>query len=187
MNTYRETGPMRPEIHPDNLDKRSGWLMARYEIVIKRDADAVWKYIYDPKTWTASNPDEHRGLVFFNDENRPKTGVGFHQKESVAGVPADLYGNILLAEPPNVCVWSGVARYRLFGFIPFSVPEAGVVRQEKAAGGVLLSHTVFLNIPGTPFGSLLFSISRRFSQRPGYLPHTFKELLYFKRQLEKTV
>jgi len=136
MQRYRELASMRPEFHRDHLDGHSGWLTARYEIVIKRDAESIWEYIYDPKTWTASNPDEHTGLLFYNEEDRPKTDVAFHQKESVAGVPADLRGHILFAKRPDICVWNGVARYRLFGFVPFFVPEAGVLRQENADAGL---------------------------------------------------
>ena len=185
MQRYRELASMRPEFHRDHLDGHSGWLTARYEIVIKRDAESIWEYIYDPKTWTASNPDEHMGLLFYNEEDRPKTAVAFHQKESVAGVPADLRGHILFAKRPDICVWNGVARYRLFGFVPFFVPEAGVLRQENADGGTLLSHTVYLHIPNSILGRLLLFLSARFAKRRGYIPHTFKELLYFKRQLEK--
>jgi hypothetical protein len=178
---YGDLASMRPEIHRDHLDEHSGWLTARYEIVIKRDAESIWEYVHDPRTWTASNPDEHMGLVFYNEEDRPKTATAFDQKESVAGVPADLHGHILFVKRPDICVWNGVARYRLFGFMPFFVPEAGVVRQESTSGGTLLSHTVYLHVPkNSIFGKLLFYFSARFAKRPGYIPHTFKELLYFK-------
>ena len=50
MQRYRELASMRPEFHRDHLDGHSGWLTARYEIVIKRDAESIWEYIYDPKT-----------------------------------------------------------------------------------------------------------------------------------------
>jgi hypothetical protein len=175
---------MRPEIHKDHRDPNSRWLTARYEIVIRRNADDIWEYIYDPKTWTASNPNEHMGLVFYNDRNRPETGVAFYQKESVSGVYADLRGHILYAERPGVCVWNGVARYRLFGFVPFTIPEAGVIKLEKADGGTLMSHTVYLHISNTIGGRMLFRIARRFSRQPGYIPHTYKELLFFTRELE---
>ncbi len=183
---YREGEPMRPEIHPDHLDKHSGWLSARYEIVIRRSPEDIWDYVYDPEHWTASNPDEHMGLTFYNREDRPKTGVAFHQKESVAGVCADLYGHILFAERPLIVVWNGVARYRVFRILPYPVPEAGVVRLEINDSGTLVSHSVFLHIPRTLFGALLFDLSARFSKRSGFIPHTFKELLFFKRELEQT-
>jgi hypothetical protein len=143
MNVYRDGSAMKPEIHPDHLDRHSGWLVARYEIVIEREPQAIWQYVHDPRTWTASNPDEHMGLVFYNDENRPKTGAPFYQTESVSGVRADLRGHILYADPPRVCIWNGVARYRLWGVIPFAVPEAGVVRQDPVTrGDVVVAHGV---------------------------------------------
>jgi len=44
---------------------------------------------------------------------------------------------------------------------------------------------VYLHIPNSILGRLLLFLSARFAKRRGYIPHTFKELLYFKRQLEK--
>lgn len=178
---------MRPEIHPDNLNRKSGWLTRRYEILIDKKVapDEIWEYAYNPKTWTASNPDEHLGLVFYNNQNRPETGVAFYQKETVAGVYADLKGHILYAEKPKVCVWTGLARYKIFRAIPLSVPENGVVSIEKTEQGTLLSHTVYLRIPDTLIGRLLLLISQWYSNRKGYIPHTYKELQFFKRNLEK--
>lgn len=57
LHRYRELESMRPEIHHDHLDEQSGWLAARYEIAIKRHAEDIWDYVYDPKTWIESNPD----------------------------------------------------------------------------------------------------------------------------------
>ena len=178
---------MKPEIHPDNLDQNSGWLTRRYEIVINKKVtrEKIWEYAYNPQTWTASNPEEHLGLIFYNSENRPVTGVAFYQKETVAGVYADLKGHILYAEKPRVCVWTGLAKYKIFGFIPLSVPENGVVRIEDTAEGYVLSHTVFLRIPDTLAGKLLLQLSEWYSSKKGYVPHTFKELKFFKKHLEK--
>lgn len=103
---------MKPEIHKDNLNKNSRWLTRRYEILIDKKVtpEQIWEYAYNPKTWTQSNPDEHLGLVFYNNQNRPETGVAFYQKETVSGVYADLRGHILYAEKPNVCVFGQVWR-----------------------------------------------------------------------------
>lgn len=175
---------MRPEIHPDNLDQNSGWLTKRYEVVVKVEPEKIWEYAYNPETWTASNPDEHLGLTFYNDINRPETGVAFYQKEKVSGVYADLHGHILYAERPKVCVWTGLAEYRLFGLLGLNVPESGVVMVESTSEGSLVSHTVYLRIPETILGKLFFKISELYANKKGYVPHTFKELEYFKKQLE---
>jgi len=175
---------MRPEIHPDNLNNDSGWLTRRYEIIIKCSPEKIWDYAYNPETWTASNPDEHLGLVFYNKQNRPETGVAFYQKETVSGVYADLRGHILYAERPNVCVWTGLAKYRIFGVIPLFVPENGVVIVEPADNGSLVSHTVYLRIPETIVGKLFLKLSELFSNKKGFIPHTYKELQYFKAHLE---
>ena len=62
------------------------------EIVINSTPEKMWDFAHDPKNWTASNPEEHRGLKFFNKNNRPETGTEFYQKEYVAGIYADLKG-----------------------------------------------------------------------------------------------
>lgn len=175
---------MRSELHPKNKDKNSGWLVRRYEIVIKNTPQAIWEYAYNPKTWTESNPDEHLGLVFYNEKNRPETGVAFSQKETVAGVYADLHGHILYAEYPNVCVWTGLAHYKLLGFIPLQVPENGVIRIEPTSEGSLLSHTVYLNIPNSILGKAFLFLANHFAGKKGYIPHTYKELLFFKEKLD---
>ena len=97
---------MKSEINSDNLNTKSGWLTRRYEILIDKrvSPEEIWDYAYNPKTWTASNPDEHLGLIFYNDKNRPETSVAFYQKETVAGVYADLKGHILFTEKPKICV-----------------------------------------------------------------------------------
>lgn len=176
---------MRGEVDPKNQDKNSKWLTARYDIAIDNTPEAIWNFAYDPKTWTASNPDEHLGLVFYNQGNRPETGIAFHQKEKVAGVYADLYGHILYAEYPKICVWTGLALYRIFGFIPLSVPENGVVRIETLPQGSLLSHTVYLHIPDSIIGKVFIFLAKLYSNKKGFIPHTYKELLFFKEKLDR--
>lgn len=175
---------MKPEIHSDNLDQNSWWLTKRYEIVIRAEPGKIWEYAYDPKTWTASNPDEHLGLVFYNDTNRPETGVAFYQKETVSGVYADLRGHILYAEKPKVCAWTGLAEYKIFGLFRLSVPESGVVMIEPSTEGSMVSHTVYIRMPETILGKLFFKLSEMYSKKKDYVPHTFKELEYFKQHLE---
>jgi hypothetical protein len=157
------------------------------EVVIDSDPEAIWKYAYDPKNWTASNPGEHRGLKFFNERNRPETGTEFYQKEYVAGLYADLRGQILWAEPAKVCAWTGVAKYRVLGgLIHPRIPEGGVVRIEKVAGGYKVSHNVFMDFPGTITGKLmLWMFKNVLGGEQAVYDHTYKELVYFKNQLEK--
>jgi hypothetical protein len=176
---------MKPEIHLDNLDKNSGWLTRRYEIEIEADPEKVWEYAYNPETWTASNPDEHLGLIFYNEQNRPVTGVAFYQKEKVSGVYADLHGHILYAEKPKICVWTGLAEYKLFGIVPLLVPENGVIKIEQQQNRSLLSHTVYIRLPNTIIGKIFLKLSEVFSSKKGFVPHTYKELEYFKANLEK--
>jgi hypothetical protein len=123
------------------------------QIAIRSEPDAIWEYAYNPENWTASNPQEHRGLRFFNSSNRPETGVEFHQKELIAGFFADLRGQILWAERPHVCVWTGVATYKILGgLLRPKIPEGGVVRIEKSGDGAVLSHDVFMDFPASPMG-----------------------------------
>lgn len=62
------------------------------QIEILNSPKNIWDYANNPTNWTASNPTEHLGLVFFNKENRSLQGAQFHQREKVAGVYADLMG-----------------------------------------------------------------------------------------------
>lgn len=59
-------------------------------IIIKSTPKAIWDYAYGPINWTASNVEEHYGLKFDSPDNRPHTGTTFQQKESVAGIKAEL-------------------------------------------------------------------------------------------------
>ncbi|MCG2735144.1 MAG: hypothetical protein Q8M95_05305 [Candidatus Methanoperedens sp.] len=49
------------------------------------------------------------------EDNRPKTGATFHQKETVAGLFADLRGHFLYVEKPRITVWRGIATYKVLG------------------------------------------------------------------------
>jgi len=57
------------------------FVTAETEILTSVEPEVIWNYASDPDNWTASNPEEHLGLVFFNSSNRPKQGVTFHQKD----------------------------------------------------------------------------------------------------------
>lgn len=149
-------------------------------------ASSIWGFAYDPVNWTASNPQEHRGLVFHTTENRPATGVTFEQKEYVAGIYAVLRGQVLYAKRPNVCVWTGVAAYKLFGFT-IHIPEGGTAQLTETKDGIVMSHDVFMDFPDSPFGkfaSWYFKTIRKGEQ--AVFDHTQRELDYFKNQLENT-
>jgi hypothetical protein len=92
------------------------YVAAETAIVINGTPEAVWEYASDPSNWTASNPEEHIGLEYFDSkDNRPATGVEFYQRASVAGVYADLRGRFLHVDRPRIAVWAGTAVYRMFG------------------------------------------------------------------------
>lgn len=155
-------------------------------IVIRSTPESIWEFAYNPDNWTASNPQEHRGLKFFSDNNRPETGVEFYQKEYVAGLYADLRGQILWAERPKVCVWTGVATYRILGgLIRPRIPEGGVAQIEKMEGGLKMSHDVFMAFPDTIFGRLMLWIFKNIlGGEEAVYDHTYRELVYYKQQLE---
>ncbi len=168
------------------IDSNSNFITARYEVTVRNKPEAIWEYAYNPATWTASNVDEHLGLVFYNEINRPETGTAFYQKETVAGVYSDLRGHILFAEKPKICIWTGVGRYNLFGFIPMDMPVSGVLELKPTQGGTLISHTLYGHYPNTLFGRLFFFMSKRYSEKEDYVPHAYKELLYFKEKLDRS-
>lgn len=164
------------------------FITAETGIMIDSTPEALWDCASDPSNWTASNPEEHFGLVYSNStDNRPATGVEFHQRESVAGVYADLRGRFLYVDKPRMAVWTGTAVYRLFGgLVRIRIPEGGVVRAEKTADGVRLSHDVYMDFPNSLWGRLLVWVFRNVLKgAQAVYNHTYKELLFFKAKLEK--
>jgi hypothetical protein len=163
------------------------FLTAETEIVINSTPEKIWDYASDPSNWTASNPEEHFGLVYYNSaDNRPATGVEFHQRESVARVYADLRGRFLYVEKPRIAVWAGTAVYRIFGgLVRIRIPEGGVVRADTTAAGVRLSHDVYMDFPNSLWGRLLIWLFRNVFKGPqAVYDHTFRELVFFKGRLE---
>lgn len=156
------------------------------EIIIKNTPERIWDFANDPKNWTASNPEEHRGLKFFNSKNRPETGTEFYQKEYVAGIYADLQGQILYANPPYVCVWTGIAKYKVLGglFRP-RIPEGGLAKIEKTQNGSKLTHDVFMDFSDTILGKLMLWFFKKILKGDeAVYNHTNKELVFFKSKLE---
>ncbi len=167
------------------IDPHTQFVIAHFEVIIKNDPDVIWEYAYNPQTWTESNAEEHLGLIFYNDIDRPETGVGFYQKETVGGVSSDLRGHILWAERPKMCIWLGVGKYKLFGFIPLDMPVSGVIELELTSDGTRMSHTLYGRYPDSLFGRIFFSSAKEYMNKPDYIPHAYKELLYFKNKLDK--
>ncbi len=163
------------------------FITAETGIVINNTPEAIWDYASDPTNWTASNPDEHFGLTYNSKDNRPATGVEFLQQESVAGVYADLRERFLYVDKPRIAVWTGTAVYRILaGLVRIRIPEGGVVKAERSPAGTRLSHDVYMDFPNSLWGKMLVWVFKNFLKGPqAVYNHTYKELLYFKEQLEK--
>jgi hypothetical protein len=163
------------------------YITAETEIVIRSTPETVWEYASDPVNWTASNPEEHFGLTYDSRDNRPGTGVQFHQKESVAGIGADLHGRFLYVDKPRIAVWTGTAVYRILGgLLRVRIPEGGVVRAERIKEGVRFSHDVYIDFPNSFWGRLLaWTFKNLFKGPQAVYTHTYRELVFFKKQLER--
>jgi hypothetical protein len=163
------------------------YVTAETAVVINSTPEAVWEYASNPVNWTASNPEEHFGLAYESRDNRPGTGVSFYQRESVAGIRADLRGRFLYVDKPRIAVWTGTAVYRfLGGLLRVRIPEGGVARVERSGSGIRLSHDVFMDFPNSAWGRLLVWIFRNVFKGPeAVYDHTYKELVFFKAHLEK--
>lgn len=182
---YHEENIEIPAASQARIDPNSKFIIGRYEIVIKNTPEAIWEYAYNPTTWTASNADEHLGLKFYNETDRPETGIAFYQKEKVAGVYSDLKGHILWAERPKTCIWFGIGKYKLFGFIPLALPVSGVLELKPTSDGTQMSHTLYGRYPDTFIGRIFFAINKSVSEKPGHITHAYKELLFFKEKLDR--
>ena len=156
-------------------------------IKIRGTAEAIWEFASDPVNWTASNPSEHYGLKFDSPDNRPATGVTFWQKESIAGVMANLRGHFLVVDKPTLTVWRGVATYKLFfGLLRPRIPEGGVLKMEQEGNDVKLSHNVYMDFPDTWFGKLMLYIFEHWMNgKDAVYNHTYRELEYFKKMIEQ--
>jgi len=157
-------------------------------ITIRAAPEAIWDFACKPENWTASNPTEHFGLRFDSPDNLPHAGVTFTQRESVAGVRAVLHGRFHYVDRPSLAFWSGTAAYRLFGgLLTVRLPEGGVLSITKADDGVQLMHNVHMNFPDSLWGKFcLWFFQRHMNGWQAVYDHTFRELRYFKEQLETT-
>jgi hypothetical protein len=156
------------------------------QIRIRGTPEKIWNFASDPVNWTASNPTEHYGLVYESPENRPATGVAFWQKESVAGIMANLRGHFLYVDHPSLAIWHGIATYKLMmGLLRPRIPEGGVLKVEPQGDTVVLSHNVYMDFPDTWLGRLMFYMFRRWMDGDEAVrSHTYRELEFFKTQVE---
>jgi len=155
-------------------------------ITIRAAPEAIWDYASRPENWTASNPREHFGLRFDSTDNLPHAGVTFVQHESVAGARAVLYGRFHYMDRPRLAFWTGTATYRLLGgLLTVRVPEGGVLSMAQGEDGVQVAHNVYIDFPESPFGRFCSWYFQRYMDgRQAVYDHTFRELRYFKEQLE---
>jgi len=158
------------------------------EIEIDAPPAEIWEYVTDPENWTASNPEEHYGLEYDTPDDRPREGATFHQRESVAGLYADLYGRFPYVDYPNVAVWAGTAYYPLLrGLLTVRIPEGGTIRLEETDDGTRMSHAVWMDFPNTRRGrALRWLFTTVLGGRAKLYDHTRRELVFFRRQLETT-
>ena len=155
-------------------------------ISIRAKAEAVWDYACAPGNWTASNPTEHFGLRYASPDNLPHEGVEFDQKESVAGVCAELHGRFHFMDRPHLAFWTGTATYRVLGgLLKVRLPEGGVLRIVEAGDALRLSHNVYIDFPDSLWGRFVrWYFEHRLDGRQAVYDHTFRELQYFKAKLE---
>ena len=162
------------------------FIKAATSIEIHNTAETTWTYTSNPENWTASNPKEHLGLVFFNEKNRPLENTHFHQREKVAGVYADLKGIILYVDYPHKLVWNGTARYKILGgLIKLNVAEGGVLQLQEYDGHTTLSHDVYMQFPDSIIGKFWhYVFTNIFNARKAVYDHTYRELEFFKSKLD---
>lgn len=158
----------------------------RAEILVRGDAKEIWDLLNDPAQWMASNPEEHYGTEFLTPDKKVRPGGQFHQRESVAGIRADMKGHFLHVDRPRSASWTGVAEYRLLsGLIRYRVPQSGVVRLERQGDEMILSHDMFVDFPDTWLGKLVAWYFKRVDGEKRLYEHGQKELMYFKTQIER--
>ncbi len=157
-------------------------------ITIRATSEAVRDYACRPENWTASNSTEHFGLRFDSPDNLPHVGVTFTQRESVAGIFAVLRGRFHYMDRPRLAFWTGTVAYRLLGgLLSVRLPEGGVLAMTDGAESVQLSHNVWIDFPDTRWGRLCHRVfEKAWDGRQVVHDHTYRELCYFKAQLEAT-
>lgn len=155
------------------------------EIDINNTAKNIFDYASDPVNWTASNPGEHLGLKFYNDKNRPETGVEFYQKEIVSGLYNDLKGHMQYVNYPWVTVWRGLAKYKIFGsLLTFHLAEGGLIKIEEKDGVSKMSHDYYIDFPDSIPGKIFHWYFTKKGVKEKLRAHGDNELKFFKKVLE---
>jgi hypothetical protein len=161
-------------------------VIQRALVLVKASPEEIWELANDPARWMESNPEEHYGTEFLTPDRKVQAGGRFHQRESVAGIRADMKGHFLDVDRPRSVSWTGVAEYRLLGgLLRFRVPQSGILRLESQVDGVVLSHDMFIDFPDTWLGKLLAWYFKKIDGERKLYEHGQKELVYFKSQLER--
>ena len=156
------------------------------EIEINNTAKKIAAYVSVPENWTASNPKEHLGLKYFNEKNRPETGVEFYQKELVAGIYNDLKGHLLYVNLPSVTVWRGLAKYRFLGpFFTYHMAEGGLVQIIERDNKSIMSHDYYIDFPDSIMGKILHWYFTKKKVKEKLLSHGMNELKSFKKVLDE--
>lgn len=156
------------------------------EIEIKNTAENIAEYASNPDNWTASNPKEHLGLKFYNDRNRPETGVEFYQKEMVAGLYNDLKGHVQYVDFPATTVWRGLAKYKLLGpLFTFHLAEGGLVKIEENNGVSKMTHDYYTDFPDSVMGRIFHWYFTKKKVKEKLFAHGDNELKFFKKVLDR--
>lgn len=156
------------------------------EIKINNTAKNIAEYASNPDNWTASNPQEHLGLKFYNSKNRPETGVEFYQKEMVAGMYNDLKGHMLYVNLPAVTAWRGLAKYRLLGpFLTYHLAEGGLIQIMENGNVSKMSHDYYIDFPDSIIGRILRWYFTKKGIKEKLISHGMNELEFFKKALDK--
>ncbi len=156
------------------------------EIEINNTAKNIADYAADPVNWTASNPEEHLGLKFYNEKNRPETGVEFYQKETVAGLYNDLKGHMQYVDFPSTIVWRGLAKYRIIGsLVTYHLAEGGLIRIVEKDGVSKMSHDYYIDFPDSIMGKIIHWYFNKKGLKEQLFTHGDNELKFFKKVLDR--
>lgn len=154
-------------------------------VTIEKPPKVVWDYVAQiDKWWLASNLKEHIELSLV-DTKKVEADAKFVLKEKIAGVRGEALAKIAEFLPPRKLVWQSLhAEYRLPG-IKIPVKEGGTFEIVETNNGCELSHYVWGELHSIPLKGMLewfFKAVLR-GEKKDY-EHTYRELLFIKRQLE---
>lgn len=162
------------------------FLKKHTEAHVNSTPEKIWEYASSPKHWSDSNKEEHLGLEIYSESGKPETNAEFHQRETVAGIYADLRGHFPIVNKPNLTVWTGIARYKILGGLFYvEIPEGGLVKVAVTEQGCIISHDVWMQFSDSIKGKVIHWVfTNIFKGEDAVYSHTQKELDYFKEKLE---